>query len=70
MNKVPNMISGKDLDYFSDMFNWNFTASKVAYNFSEMANDEEVKNKLREVATMHANICHQLVKILGGQNEQ
>ena len=62
MNKVPNMISGKDLDYFSDMFSWNFTASKVAYNFSEMVTDEEVKNKLNEVAMMHANICRKLVR--------
>ena len=23
-NKVPEMIAAKDLDYLSDMFNWNF----------------------------------------------
>lgn len=69
MNKVPDMISGKDLDYFSDMFSWNFTASKVANAFSENATDEEVKRKLREVAMMHSNICKRLVTILGGQNE-
>ena len=66
MNKVPDMISGKDLDYFSDMFNWNFTASKAANHFSDKVTDEEVKSKLHEVAVMHANICHKLVNILGG----
>ncbi len=70
MNTVPKMISGKDLDYFSDIFNWNFTTSKVAYHFSEEATDEEIKNKLHEVAIMHADICHKLVTILGGLNEQ
>lgn len=25
-NKVPNIITGKDLDYLSDMFNWNYDA--------------------------------------------
>lgn len=70
MNKVPDIISGKDLDYFADMFNWNFTTSKVAYHFSEEATDEDVKNALHEVATMHAGICRRLVTILGGQNEQ
>ena len=24
-NVVPNIISGKDLDYLSDMFNWTYT---------------------------------------------
>lgn len=23
---VPNIISGKDLDYLSDVYNWNFNA--------------------------------------------
>ena len=23
-NAVPNIISSKDLDYLSDMFNWNY----------------------------------------------
>lgn len=27
-NVVPNIISGKDLDYLSDMFNWNYTGYK------------------------------------------
>ena len=25
-NEVPNIISGKDLDYLSDIFNWNYGA--------------------------------------------
>ena len=35
--EVPNIISGKDLDYLSDMFNWNYLAYKKMINFS---NDE------------------------------
>lgn len=69
MNKVPEMISTKDLAYFSDMFNWNFTASKVAFHFSEEANDEEVKDVLHKAAVMHAGICNKLITILGGINE-
>ena len=69
MDKAPNIITGKDLDYFSDMFSWNFTASKVANSFSEEVTDEEVKSKLHDVAIMHANICRKLTNILGGKNE-
>ena len=32
---VPNIISGKDLDYLSDMFNWNFNAFKLINDFKE-----------------------------------
>ena len=29
-NEVPNIITGKDLDYLSDMFEWNYgTLKKV-----------------------------------------
>ena len=30
--KVPNIITGKDLDYLSDMFNWNYGALKSNLN--------------------------------------
>ena len=43
LNKVPSIITGKDLDYLSDMFNWNYGAYKSAYNSLENINDEEIK---------------------------
>ena len=27
-NEVPNIITGKDLDYLSDMFEWNYGTLK------------------------------------------
>ena len=27
-NEVPKIITGKDLDYLSDMFNWNYEGKK------------------------------------------
>ena len=29
-DEVPNIITGKDLDYLKDMFNWNYEALKKA----------------------------------------
>lgn len=29
---VPNIISGKDLDYLSDMFSWNYGVYKSSFN--------------------------------------
>ena len=40
-NEVPNIISGKDLDYLSDMFQWNYCAYKKAYNNMEYINDQK-----------------------------
>ena len=42
--EVPNIISGKDLDYLSDMFNWNYIAYKKSVNFSECVTDSEIKD--------------------------
>ena len=45
-DKVPNMISGKDLDYLTDTFNWNYGAYKCAFNASNEVLDETLKNTL------------------------
>lgn len=68
-NVVPNIITGKDLDYLSDMFNWNYGAYKSTYNSLESINDEEVKNMIERAVTLfHSNLKNTL-NILGGTNE-
>lgn len=69
MNEPPVMISTKDLSYISDIFEWNFTASKVSNDFKEKITNPEIKDLISRVSTMHANVCKKLVSILGGQNE-
>ena len=49
-NVVPNIISGKDLDYLSDMFNWNYTGYKELYNTLENISDYEVKTMISRVS--------------------
>ena len=44
-DKVPNMISGKDLDYLTDIFNWNYGAYKCAFNASNEVLDETLKKQ-------------------------
>ncbi len=69
--QVPSMISGKDLDYLSDMFQWNYGAYKSAMNAKEKVTDPELiafitktSNIFHENLTMILNILKQ-----GGQNE-
>jgi len=69
MDKVPSMISTKDLDYLNDMFNWHLSASKKARFYSSNIEDEEISQKLDDVYEMHKSICQKITNILeGGQN--
>ena len=54
---VPNIITGKDLDYLSDMFNWNYGAYKSTVNAIEKVNDEEIRNALTKASeTFYSNM--------------
>ena len=48
--KVPNIITVKDLDYLSDMFNWNYGAYKSNLNAINEIKDDDVKNIIKERA--------------------
>ena len=61
---VPNIISGKDLDYLSDIYNWNFNACKLANNFANEVTDEEIKTLFEKVADMHMQHCEAVLNIL------
>ena len=39
---VPNIISGKDLDYLTDIFNWNYSAYKSTINMSDEITDDDL----------------------------
>lgn len=68
-NVVPNIITGKDLDYLSDMFNWNYGAYKNAYNSLEFITDEEIKNMMERAVTLFHSNLNNVLNILGGNYE-
>ena len=70
-NKVPNIISGKDLDYLSDMFNWNYGAFKSNYNNISEVTDNEIKEMLEKSITIFKNSILSVLSILssGGTKE-
>lgn len=69
-NVVPNIITGKDLDFLSDIFNWNYGAYKCTYNSIENITDEEIKSMLERVANLfHSNLTTVLNILEGGSNE-
>lgn len=64
MEQVPSMISTKDMAYLSDIFEWNFIASKKAFHFANEVMDMEIKEMLTRVANMHKAICTNIINIL------
>ena len=69
-NEVPNIISCKDLDYLSDMFNWNYGAYKTSLNASNSVNDEELSSVLQKVSNVFHSNMTKILNILneGGSN--
>ena len=68
-NEVPDIITGKDLDYLSDMFNWNYGAYKGIINSLESIDDNEVKNILEKASNIFHSNMTSVLNILGGSNE-
>lgn len=68
-NVVPNIITVKDLDYLSDMFNWNYSGYKEMFNSLENIKDEDVKNMISRVKDMLYDNMTNILNILGGSYE-
>lgn len=63
-NEVPLIITGKDLDYLCDIFNWNFNACKLINDFMNKVNDEEIISLLKTTYDVHKNNLDKFLNIL------
>ena len=70
-SEVPNIISCKDLDYLSDMFNWNYGAYKTSLNASNSVNDEGLSKMLQKASNIFHTNMTKILNIInnGGNNE-
>lgn len=67
---VPNIISTKDLDYLSDMFEWNIEALKCTNDSVSKVSSTDLKEVLEKgVETFKSNINMVLDVLKGGSNE-
>ena len=70
-NKVPNILTGKDLDYLSDMFTWNYGALKKANLAHENISDDNLKETIEKAYNLFDDNLNLVLTILqeqGGQN--
>mgnify|MGYP004573164211 FL=1 len=70
-NEVPNIITNKDLDYLSDMFNWNYSALKKMNVAVNQVKNEEIKENLTKGYNLFQNNLNLVLSLLneGGTNE-
>ena len=68
--KVPNIITGKDLNYLSDSFEWNILALKKTNDSIPNVNNEKIKEILKKACGMfETNLKVILNTLEGGINE-
>jgi len=65
---VPNMISGKDLDYLSDMFSWNLGAYKKTKCSISKVQDPEIKTMLEKASNVFLENTNTVLTLLEGGN--
>ena len=71
-SEVPNIITGKDLDYLSDMFLWNYEALKKSVEASNNVEDEDIRtviDKASDLFDSNLNIILKTLEVGGGQDE-
>lgn len=70
MEKVPSMISTKDLDYLTDIFNWNYGAFKSVINMESEFTDKSLSKCARKVSDLFMNNMDTVLDILGGEDNE
>ena len=65
-NVVPNIISSKDLDYLSDMFQWNYGALKCVNDSISSVSDKEIIDIMEKSCELFDDNLNTVLDILGG----
>ena len=69
-NKVPDIITGKDLNYLSDAFEWNSLSLKKTNDNILKVSDDNIKNILKKACSLFDANLNNILNILeGGLNE-
>jgi len=66
--EVPRIITGKDLDYLTDMFHWNLSAYKKLSNCADQVEEEDVADIVRRASEMFHGNTQVILNLLNGGN--
>ena len=63
--EVPSsVVTGKDLDYLSDCFEWNYGALKKTNNDKNLVNDSEIVSIFEKASNLFDDNLNTILKIL------
>lgn len=63
------ITSSKDLDYLTDMFNWNYMVYKNTTNSINQINDNEIKNHFKKTIDKFYEVMNEIIKMMEEINE-
>lgn len=64
--QVPDIFTGKDLDYLCDMFQWNYGALKSSNDSVSSINDKEIIDIMQRAGELFDDNLNVVLDILGG----
>lgn len=68
--EVPaDILTGKDLDYLSDMFEWNYGAVKSSDNACDMIDDQEIISVFEKAVSLFDDNLNSVLNILESRGE-
>lgn len=67
---VPNILTGKDVDYLCDMFNWNYIALKKANSYLNMVSNLDIKKRLEEAISLFNENLNIVLNILREESNE
>lgn len=68
-DKVPNIITGKDLDYLSDMFNWNYGGYKFTYSMKENISNNDFMDIIEKCLNTFDKNMTDILSIINKEEE-
>jgi hypothetical protein len=63
----PQIITGKDLNYVTDMLSWNLLGTKKAHFMATQCQDTEVKAVLEKACQMHESHYKRIIGHISAQ---
>ena len=69
-DKVPDIITGKDLDYLKDMFNWNYGAYKNTIDAIDNISDSSLEKHLNVCADEFYEAMNDILTVLEEENNE
>ncbi len=69
--QVPDILTGKDLDYLKDIFGWSYNAFKFEEDALQYIEDKEIIKLVKECNNFFYENMNSILSILedGGKNE-